>query len=126
MSLERPTSPHLTIYRPLISWVPSIIHRISGVGLYLGLVLFTVWLCTAAYWPDRYADLHECLSSPVGKLFMMGWTAAFYFHFGNGIRHLFWDIGKGFELPTMAKSGWAVILFAAIMTGLTWGFVLQG
>lgn len=124
MPAPRPTSPHLTIYRPQISTVLSILHRLTGVGLYAGLVLMTVWLCTAAYRPEHYAELHKCLSSAVGQLFLAGWTFAFYYHFGNGIRHLFWDIGKGFALPVMALSGWLVVLFTLVMTGLTWGFIL--
>lgn len=124
MTVQRPTSPHLTIYRPQISTVLSILHRFSGIGLYAGLILLTVWLCTAAYSPDAYSSLHACLSSLIGKLFLFCWTAAFYYHFGNGIRHLFWDIGKGFDLPIMATSGWMVVIFSVVMTGLTWGFIL--
>ncbi len=123
---SRPTSPHLTIYRWQNSMVLSIAHRITGVGLYAGLVLFAYWLWTAAYHPTGYASLHECLSSFLGKLFLFGWTLAFYYHFANGIRHLFWDIGKGFALPAMAKSGWTVVFFAILMTGFTWGFIFAG
>lgn len=125
-SHSRPTSPHLTIYRPQISTVLSIAHRITGVGLYAGLVLFSYWLWTAAYKPTGYASLHECLASIPGKIFLFGWTLAFYYHLANGIRHLFWDIGKGFELPAMAKSGWAAVFFAILMTGFTWGFIFAG
>lgn len=122
----RPLSPHLTIYKPQISSVLSILHRMTGVGLYAGLALITYWVWTAAYNPSHYAALHECLSSWIGKLFLFGWTLAFFYHFGNGIRHLFWDIGKGFTLPVMAKSGWAVVLFTLLMTGFVWGFVFSG
>lgn len=119
----RPLSPHLTIYKPQISSVLSILHRLTGIGLYAGLMLMAWWVWTAAYNPSAYTELHECLSSILGKLFLFGWTAAFYYHFGNGIRHLFWDIGKGFELPVMARSGWAVVFFTILMTGFTWGFI---
>ena len=124
--IQRPTSPHLTIYQPQISSVLSILHRMTGVALYAGLVLLAYWLVTVAYNPTGYAELHECLSSWLGKAALFGWTLAFYYHFGNGIRHLFWDIGKGFELPTMAKSGWAVLIFTVLMTGFTWGSVISG
>lgn len=125
-SSSRPTSPHLTIYRPQISTVLSIAHRITGVGLYIGLILFAYWLWTAAYNPTGYTSLHECLSSWIGRIFLFGWTFAFFYHFANGIRHLFWDIGKGFELPVMARTGWAAVFFAILMTGFVWGFIFAG
>lgn len=79
-----------------------------------------LWLWSAAYAPDYYGKLHECLVSPVGKLFMLGWTFAFFFHLGSGIRHLFWDMGKGFSLPVMHKTGWLVVVFSVAMTIAAW------
>lgn len=125
MSVNRPTSPHLSIYKPQISSVLSIFHRFTGMALYAGLVVVTVWLFVAAYQPEQYAALHDLLTSFLGRLLLIVWTAAFYYHLGNGIRHLFWDIGKGFELATMAKSGWAVLFFAAAMTAISWVYILQ-
>lgn len=119
----RPTSPHLSIYRWQISSVLSILHRLTGLALFAGTALIVVWLCSAAYAPASYATLHDAISSAIGQIFLLGWTLAFYYHFCNGIRHLFWDIGKGFTLPAMARSGWAVVVFAIIFTALTWGFV---
>lgn len=121
----RPTSPHLTIYRPQISSVLSIAHRMAGIWLFFGALFLVAWLCVVAYAPAMYAGLHECLHAPLGQLFILSWLAAFYYHLANGIRHLFWDIGKGFALPQVNASGWAVILFTLAMTAVTWGFVQQ-
>jgi len=116
----RPTSPHLTIYRPQITSVLSILHRITGVALSVGAALMVAWLYVAAYVPANYAPLYEWMSSSLGRMLMVGWTLAFYYHLANGLRHLFWDMGKGFALATMARSGWAVLLFTALMTAITW------
>jgi len=119
----RPTSPHLTIYRPQISSVLSIMHRMTGLVLAVGISLLVVWLWSAAYNPAFFGTLHSWLASPLGLLLLFGWTLSFYYHFANGVRHLFWDIGKGFALHQMEKSGWAVLVFTFMMSAVTWGFV---
>lgn len=116
----RPTSPHLSIYRPQITSVLSILHRITGVALTVGTALLVVWLYVAAYEPSNYGALHELLSSVPGRLLLMGWTLAFYFHLANGIRHLFWDMGKGFTIPQTTRSGWAVLIITVLMTAASW------
>lgn len=116
----RPTSPHLSVYRWQISNTLSILHRITGVAMAVGTLLLVVWLWSAAYSPAYYGQLHECMNSPLGLALLIGWTGAFYFHLANGIRHLFWDAGKGFSLPAMNRSGWLVLLFAIGMTVTTW------
>jgi len=121
---NRPTSPHLSIYRPQISSVLSILHRMTGLALFAGTALMVTWLWSAAYAPSFYATFYSGLASSLGKLCLFGWTCAFYYHLGNGIRHLFWDIGKGFTLPVMNRSGWAVIVFMLLMTAATWGFII--
>jgi len=121
---SRPLSPHLGIYRWQISMVLSILHRITGLALFAGTALMMIWLWSAAYAPAFYVTLHSYLASPLGKLCLFGWTLAFYYHLGNGIRHLFWDIGKGFSLPAMTRSGWAVIIFTLLMTAATWGYAM--
>lgn len=120
MPVQRPLSPHLSIYKWQISTVLSILHRVTGIGLFVGSGLLVLWLWSAAYAPAFYPTLHEALSSMLGQLFLLGWTAAFYYHLCNGIRHLFWDIGKGFTLPVMHKTGWAVVVIAALLTAYTW------
>lgn len=121
----RPTSPHLTIYRPQITSILSIAHRLTGIWLFFGVLLLVAWLCVVAYAPAYYGSLYDCLSSLLGQLFLLSWMFSFYYHLANGIRHLFWDIGKGFRLSQVAASGWAVVVFTLIMTAVTWGFVQQ-
>lgn len=120
---SRPTSPHLSIYRWQISMLTSIMHRFTGVALAIGAVLLVAWLCIAAYAPGSYGVLHELFASIFGQLLLLGWTVAFYYHLANGIRHLFWDMGKGFSIPAMNRSGWLVIIFTFAMTAMTWGFL---
>ena len=121
----RPISPHLGIYRPQISSVMSILHRITGVALFAGTALLVTWLWSAAYVPSFYATLYGLATTLPGRLCLMGWTAAFYYHLCNGIRHLFWDMGKGFELPTMHLTGWLTLLATLVFTALTWGVALS-
>lgn len=124
MSVDhRPTSPHLTIYRPQISSVLSIMHRLTGVWLSFGAALVVGWLYIVAYAPASYQMWHECFSSLLGQLVLMSWVFAFYFHLCSGIRHLFWDIGKGFKISQVNASGWMVVLASIVLTTLTWGFV---
>jgi succinate dehydrogenase / fumarate reductase, cytochrome b subunit len=120
---NRPTSPHLTIYKPQITSVLSITHRMTGVALFFGTPLLVGWLYVVAYAPAHYVKLHECLASDAGKALLFGWTLAFYYHLANGIRHLFWDLGKGFTIPQVNRSGWAVLIFTLLMTMFTWGFI---
>ncbi|MBI1274675.1 succinate dehydrogenase, cytochrome b556 subunit [bacterium] len=121
----RPLSPHIGIYRWQISMTLSILHRISGVALAVGLIPLTIWLWSAAYSPDCYNNLVAAFAHPVGRLCLLGWTLAFYYHLCNGIRHLFWDAGKGFSIPVMTKSGVAAVLVALLMTIGTWWCVFN-
>ena len=120
---SRPLSPHLSIYRWLITNTLSILHRITGVALSVGLVLVSAWLITAAWYPDTFAGIQDFLGSTVGQLFLFGWTAAFYYHLANGMRHLNWDMGRGFALDEVTSSGRLVIIFTVGMTLMTWVLV---
>jgi succinate dehydrogenase / fumarate reductase cytochrome b subunit len=113
---DRPLSPDLQIYRPQLTSVLSITHRLTGVALSIGSPLLVYWLIAAASGPSAYAALHGFLASWLGLLLLVGWTFCFFFHLCNGIRHLFWDAGYGFNLQTIYASGWAVV---AISIGLT-------
>lgn len=123
--VKRPLSPHLTIYKPQLTSVMSITHRITGLALVAGSILLVAWLWAAAYSPSVYGQIQAIFASPVGALLLMGWTVAFYYHLCNGIRHLFWDMGKGFDLPNVYRSGVAVIIFALILSAFTWGMALS-
>jgi succinate dehydrogenase / fumarate reductase cytochrome b subunit len=113
---NRPLSPDLQIYRPQLTSVLSITHRLTGIALSIGSPLLVCWLIAAAAGPPAYATLHGFLASWLGLLLLLGWTFSFFFHLCNGIRHLFWDAGYGFDLQTIYASGWAVV---AISIGLT-------
>jgi succinate dehydrogenase / fumarate reductase, cytochrome b subunit len=122
---NRPLSPHLSIYRWQITNTLSILHRLTGVGLTIGLVPLALWLWGAAYSPELFTCMTDMAGTIIGKLFLFGWTLAFYYHLGNGIRHLNWDIGKGFELSEVLASGRVVIAFALAMTVFTWAIILK-
>ena len=117
---DRPLSPHLQVYRPQITSVLSIAHRATGVVLAAGLVLLLWWLAAAASGPDAFSTAQEAAGSFLGRLFLFGWTFALFYHLCNGIRHLFWDMGRGFELSTVSLTGWAAVLAATALTVLAW------
>ncbi len=117
---ERPLSPHIQIYRWPLTMALSIVHRATGVGLALGLVLVTWWLLALASGPEAFATVQAVMSSWFGILVLFLWTLALYFHLGNGLRHLIWDVGYGFDVDVARKSGIAVLVFAGAMTVLTW------
>ncbi len=113
---NRPLSPHLQVYRPQITSVISIMHRITGVALAFGTILLAYWICAAAYGPEAFHRAEALVNSWFGMLILCGFTFALYFHLANGIRHLFWDIGKGFDIETTRKTGWMVAGFSIIAT----------
>lgn len=119
-NIKRPLSPHLSIYSKQITSTLSILHRISGVALYIGLILLVVFLYVVAYFPKDYASLHQCLSSAAGKTLLFGWTLAFYYHLFNGIRHLYWDMGKGFDLASVNRTGWMAVILSVLSSIITW------
>ena len=117
---QRPLSPHLQVYKPQITSVLSILHRATGCFLSIGSLLLAYWLYNVAYGEQQYSAIHGFLSGIVGQLLLIAWSAALYYHLSNGIRHLFWDAGKGFSLPVVTKSGLAVLASAATLTAITW------
>ena len=117
---DRPLSPDLQIYRPQLTSVLSITHRLTGVTLSVGSPLLVFWLTMAAAGPQPYAVLHVLLASWFGLVLLLGWTFSLFFHLCNGIRHLFWDAGYGFELSAIYASGWAVVVISAGLTLAAW------
>ena len=117
---SRPMSPHLQIYRPQLTSVLSILHRATGVALTVGTLLLVWWLVAAAAGPGPFATVQGFIGSWFGLLILFGWTFALFFHLCNGIRHLFWDAGLGFELKTVYASGWAVVAASGGLTVLAW------
>ncbi len=116
----RPLSPHLQIYRPQLTSVLSITHRATGVALAAGTLLLVWWLVAAASGPEQFATVQGVIGSWLGRLVLLGWTMALFFHLANGIRHLFWDAGLGFGLRAAYASGWAVVAATVALTALAW------
>lgn len=112
----RPTSPHLGIYRWQIGNTLSILHRLTGAALAVGLIALSYWLVALAQGSDSYAAAARLLASPIGLIVLFGWTFAFMFHLLNGVRHLFWDAGRGFERTQRHASGWFAVLGAIALT----------
>ena len=116
----RPLSPHLFIYRWPITMTLSILHRITGVALSVGLIAYAGWLMAAASGAAAYESLSGLLGSVPGQIALVGWSAAFFFHLANGIRHLIWDAGRGLEKAQANASAWFVIATTVILTLLYW------
>lgn len=117
---KRPLSPHLQVYRWQLTSVLSITHRGTGILLTLGTLLLVYWLLAIAAGPGAYESAQALLGSWLGKAVLFLWTLALYYHLCNGIRHLFWDAGFGFELKTVYASGMAVVIATVVLTVVTW------
>jgi succinate dehydrogenase / fumarate reductase cytochrome b subunit len=120
--VRRPISPFMlgSAYRPQMSSMSSIMHRITGVGLGGGTLLFTAWLLCAAAGDSAFSIIQAILGSWLGLLVLFCFTLALFYHFCNGIRHLAWDAGKGFELPAMHRNGGLVIAASIVLTLAFW------
>lgn len=112
---ERPLSPHLGVYRFMYTMATSILHRITGVVLAVGLLLLVYWLMAAADGPVAYERALDLLSSGVVKLLIAGWVLAFSYHLCNGIRHLNWDLGRGLERAEARRSARVMIAAAVVI-----------
>ena len=117
---ERPLSPHLQIYRRQITSVLSILHRITGVVLAIGAFGVAWWLLAVSASPERYAQFTDLAGSLPGNIVLAGFSYCLMYHLLNGIRHLFWDAGKGFEIKQFYASGWTVVVLSFVFTGLLW------
>ncbi|SIS75174.1 succinate dehydrogenase subunit C [Insolitispirillum peregrinum] len=119
-SQSRPLSPHLQIYKFTLHMAMSISHRITGVALAVGTIVLMYWLASAAHGKEAYETAASVIGSWFGYLLIFGWSAALFYHLCNGIRHLFWDAGQGFEIEQIKKSGIVVLGAAAALTVLAW------
>ncbi len=124
----RPLSPHIQIYRWQLTSVLSILHRATGIALAAGALLLVWWLIAAASGAEAFERVSAVLASVPGRVFLFGWTLSFFYHFANGIRHLCWDTGRGMDLATVYRSGWAVIAFTAVASLAAWvlGYIVRG
>ncbi|MBY8976214.1 succinate dehydrogenase, cytochrome b556 subunit [Rhodobacteraceae bacterium NNCM2] len=113
---NRPLSPHLQVYKPQITSMMSILHRATGVGMLVGAIGIVWWFLAAAAGPDYFAVADGVLTSWIGTLVMLGCAWALCYHFANGIRHLIWDVGLGFDLDLVTKSGIAAAGASVLLT----------
>lgn len=120
MARERPISPHLQVYKPQITSVLSIFHRITGVAMTFGLILLVAWIFTLSLGEEYFEYFVMFIKSWFGLLILFGFTFALNYHLCNGIRHLFWDAGYGYEIETVHKSGLAVLVVSFVLTILIW------
>ena len=120
--MERPLSPFMfpTWYRFQITSALSILHRLTGMALAVGSILLAWWLIAVAAGGELFAATHAFIASPIGVLLLFLWSVAFFYHLCNGIRHLAWDAGYGFELRQVHLSGYAVLAATAVLTVIAW------
>lgn len=117
---QRPLSPHLQVYKFYLSTYLSIIHRMTGLYLCLGLLIFVYWLFSVATAPSMADDMIAFVNTTLGCVLLYSWVFAFAYHLCNGIRHLFWDVGKGFDIQAVNRSGVMVIVGAVVITALVY------
>ena len=117
---DRPVSPHLSIYRWPITMALSILHRATGVAMSIGFIVLAAWLFFAAAGPASYATLMSAMNNPVGLVLLIGWSFSFFFHLANGIRHVVWDMGYGFEIRQANASAWFVLTTSVVLTAVFW------
>jgi len=117
---ERPLSPHVQIYRWPVTMGMSILHRVTGFGLALGSLVLAWWLVAAAMGPDAYDTFQAVAYHWFGRFVLFGFTLALVFHMMNGVRHLFWDMGYGFAVPTATRAGIVIYVATIVVTWAIW------
>lgn len=116
---NRPLSPHIMIYKPQLNSVLSILHRITGTALAFSALLIVWWFLAAATSPGYFAMVDGLLTSWIGGLILILSAWGLWYHFCNGIRHLIWDMGYGFDLEEVDRSSWIVIGASVVLTIIT-------
>ena len=122
---ERPLSPHLQVWRWHITMATSILHRATGVALYVGALIAAAWAISLASGPEAYATYKTVLGSPLGKVVMFGLTLSFFYHLANGVRHLVWDLGRGLNVKTANATSVLVFAFTAAATIAVWAIAMM-
>ena len=120
MKANRPLSPHLQIYKPMLTMVMSIFHRLTGFALYFGTILMAWWLIAAASGPDYFAFVDGVFSSFIGRIILFGYTWALVHHMLGGIRHFIWDMGKGFSDSSRENLARLTIGGSVVITFVLW------
>ena len=118
--VARPLSPHLQIYRPMLTMMMSIMHRITGVALFFGSIFFVWWLSAAAHSDNQFNFAQAFFAHWFGRLVMFGFTWALIHHMIGGFRHFIWDVGKGFELKTVELMARLNLVGSIVLTVLLW------
>jgi len=123
--IDRPISPFMfpTWYRFQITSVLSILHRLTGIALSVGSILLAWWLAAVAAGGAVFAATHAFIASPIGRVLLFCWSAAFFYHMCSGVRHLAWDAGHGFEIRSAYRSGYLVLAATVLLTLLAWLYV---
>ena len=123
MNIPRPLSPHLQIYKPQITSILSIFHRLTGISLSIGSFIIVAWIVSLSMGVESYSYFMSIVDNWFIQTIIFGFAFALFYHFSNGVRHLFWDAGLCFELKSVYVSGSIVVLNAIILTSLTLYFV---
>ncbi len=128
MQAQRPLSPHLQIYRPMLTMMMSIAHRISGVGNAIGFFLLTWWLVAISSGPEAYATVNDFFDSIFGRFLLFVFSWGLIHHMLGGIRHLIWDTGRGLDKTSIEIFAWGTIIGSTVLTVLLWlaGYWLRG
>jgi succinate dehydrogenase cytochrome b subunit len=114
--VERPLSPHLQVYRWGITMWLSSLHRICGLLLSAGAIALAIWLIALSGGPESYAGMQNVVEGAWFKVPLVVWTFCFFFHLTNGVRHLAWDVGAGFDPTAIRTSGWTVVVVTLLAT----------
>jgi succinate dehydrogenase / fumarate reductase cytochrome b subunit len=124
----RPLSPHLQIYKPMLTMMMSIVHRITGMALYFGTLLLAAWLIATAMGKTQFDFVNGLFGHPIGKLVLLGYTWALAHHMLGGMRHLIWDTGRGFQIWQINALSWLTIICSVALTLAIWavGLMLRG
>jgi succinate dehydrogenase / fumarate reductase cytochrome b subunit len=122
---ERPLSPHLQVYRWQITMTMSILHRATGVALTVGAFAVAWWLVVVAGDVEDFARFRVFFDSLPGRIALFGFSFCLVYHLFNGLRHLLWDVGYGYDIPTLYRTGWTVLLLTAVVTAGLWFCALR-
>jgi len=120
LRIERPLSPHIQIYKPMLTMTMSIVHRITGAALYVGTLILAAWLIAAASGAAAFDTMQAVLGSVLGRLVLFGYTWALLHHMLGGIRHLIWDTGRGFGAVERELFARLTIIGSVVLTVLLW------
>ncbi len=123
---DRPLSPHLQVYKPQLTSMLSIVHRGTGVFLSLASVYVVYWIYALSSGPVAFAGAQAIVSTIYGKLFLVAVVFSTFYHLANGLRHLLWDTGHGLELTSAYRTGWMVVIFSLIATGVCSAVIFKG